>query len=209
MVLLFQWFEVDTADVEMRHDARRRSGPVVRLFLLLATVPAASTEAQYRDRPDQTQPWFAFGVAALCENANSPQTLESLQAAAGGVDKPLTKSFSISGSLWIFGTERPGMHYVWSEIHGSTAWYKALGTRWYFREGNTLEVVSPGSAWDLKYVQRVEFGRAISLKGHSITPAAAWEPHYDHNFRTWQPARTQFVVRNSGPRGTQLVPYYE
>src|SRR5436853_7236588 len=103
----------------MRHNARRRLGAVVQLFLFLATVLAASTEAQYRDRPDRTQPWFAFGVAANGENANSGRTLEGLQAAAGGIDKPLSKSFSISGSLWMIGTERPGIHSVCSEIHGS------------------------------------------------------------------------------------------
>ena len=193
----------------MRHNARRRSGAIVRLFLFLATIPSASTEAQYRDHADRTQPWFAFGVAANSENTNSGRTLEGLQAAAGGIDKPLSKSFSISGSLWMFGTERSGIHNVWSEIHGSLSWYKSLSSSWYFREANTLEVESPGSFWNLEYVQRVEIGRAISLKGRSITPAVAWQPHYDFNFHAWQPARTRFVVRIAGPRGTQLAPFYE
>ena len=195
--------------MEMSHFQRRHLGAAVRFFLLLATIPAASIEAQFRDHPDQPQPWFAFGVAANGGNANSERTLEGLQAAVGGIDKPLSKSFSISGSLWIFGAERPGIHNVWSELHGSLFWYKAFSSSWYFREGNTLELASPGSAWDVEYVQRVEIGRAISLKGYPITPAAAWEPHYDYNSRAWQPARTRFVVRISGPAGTQVVPFYE
>ena len=198
--------------MERCNNSRRHWGGVVRLFLFLAIIPAASAEAQYRDHPDQIQPWFAFEAAANSENANSHRTLESLQAAAGGIDKPLSKSFSISGSLWMFGTERPGIHSVWSEIHGSLFWYKALSSSWYFREANTLEtleVESSGSFWDLEYVQRVEIGRAISLKGRSITPAVAWQPHYDFNFHAWQPARTRFVVRIPGPRGTQLAPFYE
>lgn len=193
----------------MRHNARRRSGPVVGLFLFFATIPGASTRAQYRDHPEETQLWYAFGVAANSESPNSERTLEGLQAAAGGIDKPLSKSFSISASVWIFETERPGIRNLWSEIHGSLSWYKPLSSSWYFREANTLEGESPGSAWDGEYVHRLEIGRTTSLKGRSITPAVAWQPHYDFTFHAWQPARTRFVVRISGPAGIQLVPFYE